>query len=515
MPTILQLLEIEATLSEMQAHQEAVILARNYFLGDQDVYLTDRSRDFLGIHENNTFKYNICGTIVRALAEELSLLGFSTDEQGEKKPVSDWVAGLYDRNKVDSLQDTVHEAALSDSESFIIVEWDPVEGFPRLIYNPYFVDVSAGGDGMGVWMIYENSDPDQRPIAAVKQWIEQVGSSLAPYSRLRRTVYYPDHFERWVYDNNSTWEHFSEPVEAADGETIIRDWIIPNVDRAGEPLGIPVFHFRNKGIRPEHWDAIPMQDGINKTLVDVLAAGDLTAFQSFFGFGFYPTLDGKAIASDGSNLMKIGPAQFNGTMKPPSEAGLTIIPGSDPTPLMNQFKDLVLATANLTDTPASRFIVTAAIASEKTIKEQERGLRKKGKDRRSLFSDPWVGVFDMARKLDNLFGSAGLSETVALSPVWEHTESLEELKEKRESLGIPLEQVWREAGYSEAQIESMRRDPSYRVEFERKLWEGANAASLQGIPLEHYLQRIGIPEEEIAAVVEAIENRSLIPPTGL
>jgi hypothetical protein len=528
-PVTLQIAEIEAQLEEeeIRAHQEAVMLARNYFNGIQEVYLNARALEYLGLHKENPFRLNICRTIVTALADELNLLGFATDEKIDKeggespRPVSEWAAAVFEENKLDSLQDNIQEGALADSESFVIVEWDPELNRSRIIHNPYFVDTNiTGGDGLGVYMIYENDDPEQAPIAAVKRWIEQTkrGPFGKSFSRLRMTVYYPDHFERYVLENNSTWQPFNEgtgQIDAETGEEIIKSWYIPNVDSDGTPLGIPVFHFKNKGLRPEHWDGIPMQDAVNKTLVDVLAAGDLTAFQSYFGFGFYPTTDGKAPTSDGANLMKIGPAQFNGTMKKADEASLQIIQGQDSTFLMNQLKDSILLTAQITDTPASRFVVTAAIASDKTIKEQERGLKKKGAKRRAIFSDPWVGVINMARKLANVYGGAGLSEEVTLSPIWEHTETLDELSEKREKLELPIEQIWREAGYSDSQIKTMKEDPSFRVEFERKIWEGYNAASLNGIPLDLYLERIGVPAPEAAAIVKRVNTRSNVPSEDL
>jgi hypothetical protein len=506
MVTILELAELEAMIEDESNKQEAILLARKYFEGDQVVYLTARAMEFLGIHENNTFRANICRTIVTALASKLNLLGFATDEEGESRPVSEWAAGIYARNKLDSLQDTIHESALADSESFVLVEWDPIDLYPRLIHHPRFIDTNVGGDGEGVFFVYENGDPNQRPKVAVKQWIETTFTEFnTPYTVTRRTLYYPDHIERWVFDAGS-WQHFQDDTS---------EWNIPQRDKSGNPLGIPVFHFKNKGIRPEHWDGIPMQDATNKQFVDALAAGDLTAFQSFFGFGFYPTIDGKAPDDKGLNLMKMGPAQFNGTMKPASEASLQVIPGADVTPIFSGLKDIILLAAQLTETPVSRFVITAAIASADTIKAQEIQLKNKAADRRGLFSDPWVGALDMARKLSNLHGGAGLSEDVSFSPVWEHTETLEELAEKKETLEIPIEQLWKEAGYTEKQIQSMKAEPSYRLKFEAMLWEGAEAASLQGIPLELYLKRAGLQEDEIKEITEAIENQEGIPSVDL
>lgn len=503
--------ELDAILQEEETIQENVLLARNYFNGIQEVYLTARAMEFLGLHgDQNTFKLNVCRTIVTTVANELNLIGFDTNEKsdgGKPKEQAVWAMDVYKKNKLDSLQDTVHEGALADSETFVIVEWDAEQKYPRMIHNPRFVSVDAGGDGMGVWMVYENGDPNQPLIAAVKQWIDtQYDVNGQPHSVKRRTIYYPDRIERWVY-RTATWEHFTNMVDEA--------WPQPWVDKQGEPLGIPVFHFKNKGQRSEHWDGIPMQDAINKQLVDILAAGDLTAFKSLFGFGFYPTIDGKEPKADGSNVMKMGPAQFNGTMKPPDQASLHEIEGADVTPLVETLVKLVLFTAQITDTPASKFVVTAAIASEKTIKEQDAGLKKKATDRRGLFGDPWAAAMAMARKLSNFYSNTLLSEEIKLLPMWEHTETLEELKEKRDTLNIPLEQLWLEAGYTPEQIAAMKQTSEYRVAFEKALWEGYNVASQSGMPLEMYLERIGLPEEEIKAITDAITNQSGVPTTDL
>lgn len=511
MPTTLELTQLEAMLQDFLAEQENVLLARNYFNGIQEVYLTERAKEFLGLHgDDNTFKLNVCRTIVTAVANELNLIGFDTNEKAvEDKPKEQaaWAMDVYKKNKLDSLQDTVHESALADSETFVIVEWDKEQSYPRLIHNQRFVDTDAGGDGMGVWMIYENDDPNQKPIAAVKQWIDTAYSIQGiPASEKRRTLYYPDRIERWVY-RGGAWQHFIE---------IDEPWPIPRVDNQGKPLGIPVIHFKNKGIRPEHWDAITMQDAINKTLVDILASADLTAFKSFFGFGFYPTIDGKEPKADGSNMMKMGPAQFNGTMKTRDQAALEQIEGADPTALLEALVKLVLFTAQITDTPASKFVVTAAIASEKTIKEQDAALKKKATDRRGLFGDAWTQVIAMARTLANQFGNATLDEEkVQFIPIWEHTETLEELKEKREMLNVPLEQIWIEAGYTPEQIAVMKTTQEYLMVFEKALWEGYNAASQSGVPLEIYLRRVKVPEEEIKAITEGIANQSGVPATDL
>lgn len=493
---------------QMQADEESILEARNYYNGIQEDFLTARVREFLGLHKDNPFTLNVCETVVSAVANILNVTGFDTDEEPDQdgiKAQSAWAAEVWEENKMDSLQDVVHEFALADRETFVIVEWDPEQSIPRLIHNQRFVGVDAGGDGMGVWMVYENDDIYQRPLYAVKQWVEtNWNSSGVPRTVTRRTVYYPDRIERYFYDYG--WKRYEQ-------EDV--PWPQPHTDTLGRPLGIPVIHFKNKGYRPEHWKAIPLQDAINKTLVDILGANDLTAFKSFFAFGFMPTTDGKVLAEDGSNAMTIGPGVINGVAgKDPSQASLQEIEGADNTPLMDALKDLVTLTAQLTDTPVSRFVVTAQVASEDTIKAQTEALEKKGENRRGLFGDAWSQVLAMARRYDNLYGGAGLDDTVELSPIWTHDRTLDELQTKGQALGIPQEQIWAEAGYTAWQISVMKEMPSYRLQFEKQLWEGATAAT-QNIPLEEYLRRCGLPEEEIKRISESIVNNQNIPPTDL
>lgn len=498
----------------VEAEQKSILESRNYYNGAQAEFLTALVRDFLGLHEDNPFTLNVCETIVTAVANVLNVTGFDTNEKVDKggnKAQSVWAARVWEKNKMDSLQDVVHEFALADRETFVIVEWDEEMQLPRLVHNQRFIDVGvvsegANGDGMGVWMVYENDDIYQKPMYAVKQWVETTWTAGGiPHTVTRRTVYYSDRIERFVYDGGG-WKPFEdENVQA----------IQSNLDKQGNPLGIPVIHFKNKGYRAEHWKAIPMQDAINKTLVDILAGNDLTAFKSFFAVGFIPTTDGKALAADGSNAFSIGPGVINGVANAKDGATLQEIEGADMGPMMETLIKLVTLTAQITDTPVSRFVITAQIASEETIEAQNDALDKKAEDRRGLFGDSWSQVMIIARKITNLNTAEALNEEVEITTTWRHDRTLKELGQKREILGIPQEQLWQEAGYTPEQITVMKNMQEYRMQLEKLLWEGADAAALNGIPLEMYLERVGLPADEITAITKSIADQSAVPSTGL
>jgi hypothetical protein len=502
---------LEAMVNDMVEDHKMIVLARRYHSGAQDVHLDSRMREFLDLHDETTFQLNICKGVINAVRDELTVVGFDTDETPDaegKKKQAEFAMNVATSNRLDALQGDVHEATLRDRETFVIVDWDAEKKSPRLTHNQRYTDVGADGDGVGCWMVYENDDPNQPARAAVKQWTEIVYDlSGQPSFLTRRTVYYADRIEKWHYDGG--WvEHRTE------GE----DWPIPWVDKKKKPLGIPVIHFKNKGLMPEAWDAIPMQDAVNKALVDVLATGDMGAFSLFVALGFYPTTDGQPVKDDGSNLLPIKPGSWVGSSKSKEQADVKKLDGQDITPMMSALKDLIVLTAQITDTPVSRFVTSGQVAGEGTLKEQEQPLKKKAADRRVLFGNSWEDCMVMARKLANLYG-AKLDENVAFTTLWAHSESLDELLQKLE-LGVPLETIWAEMGYSPAQIKVMKTSPEYKLKIEKLLWEAAKFAVEANAPLEFYLLRNGVKPEEMANIgtqrlaAIKLKQEDRVPPVG-
>ncbi len=446
------------------ARQRAIALARRYHDGDQDVYMTARVRQFLALNDEVELRMNVCRQVVTAITERLLVAGFDTGEAPDAtgtKPLARWAWDTWQKNRMDAKQDDVHEGALRDGEYFVIVDWDAETSMARLTQHPRFVSVEAGGDGCGVRMIYPDDDDTQKPLYAVNQWTETIQTMMGTQSRMRRTLYYPDRIERYVY--NSGWIQYVEDDAAPDpgnGEASEPAWPTPWRYAAGNPLGIPVVHFKNKGMRCEAWDAIPLQDGLNKALIDCLATADVSAFQILFASGWMPTKDGQAPKEDGSNLLEIAPGQIIGSTKP--EARLTPIEGADISKLIELTQQLVMWLAMITNTPLSRFISTKQVASSDTLKGQDEPLDNKVELRQTLFGNSWEDVMSMARRLENVFGIGGLDETLTFSTLWYRKRSLDEL-EKKKKLGVPQEMIWSEMGYSPDQIEQMKAMPQYQA----------------------------------------------------
>ena len=453
---------IDALVNAIKEDDAIVALARKYHNGDQDTYMDARVQEFLDLHPNRKFCLNICRTITLAVKDELSVSGFNTTEEADAKGIktqAKWAWDLWAACHMDAVQAEVHESALSDRETFVIVDWDYKLLRPKFVHNYRYTSLDDGGDGQGCWMIYENDDVNQPPRCAVKQWTQTIYDDAGAATVFtRRTLYYADHIEKWSNQSGS-WEHYVDPNP--DPNIPPEPWPIPWVGKDGLPMEIPVIHFRNVGMMPEAWDAIPIQDTVNKTLVDILASNDLTAFQMLAALGWYPTTDGEPPKSDGSNLLKVGAGQFIGTRDPNGK--LQVIPGNDPTPLVNTLQSLILWAAQVTGTPATRFITTKLVASAETLKEQNTQLKKKAQDRRVLFGDSWEACMSMARKIWNLLGAEGeLDELIQFITIWTNNQTLEELKAKKD-LGIPEEILWAEAGYTSEQIVLMKATPEYQA----------------------------------------------------
>jgi Phage portal protein, SPP1 Gp6-like len=447
---------LESLIADEADTQSAIQLAREYHKGIQTVYLTDRLKEFLDMHSEVAFRLNVCKTIVSAVNDELTVIGFDSSEpdaEGGKKQAF-WAWEVWRANRMDAKQTDVHEAALRDSESFVVVSWDAEKKRPLFTFHQRFIDVENGGDGQGICMVYENGDVTQSPIGAIKYWTETLNLDGAIKSRQRKTVYFPDRVERYYYDYG--WKPYLE----ADAEGNTKVWPTPWVDADGNPLGLPVVHFYNDGYQSETSDAIPMQDAINKLFIDVLAAGDVSAFRILVALGWFPTTDGKDVASDGSNLLKVKPGMIIGTTK--AGATLASIDGQDMGPMMDSLIQTILITAQITSTPASRFIATKQVAGAETLKEQDRALRKKAGRRRVLFGNAWEDVMSMARKLANLYGNALLDEDIQFDALWEHTETLEDLQAERDALGVPMEFLWMKR-YSPNEVAAIKATDEYQA----------------------------------------------------
>jgi hypothetical protein len=456
---------LEALINDDLEWQKFILRARSYYNGDQITFLTERMREYLNLNSTgqwsvDDFHLNIIQTVVIAVLDELSVIGFDTSEKanaGGAKPQAQWAREVWDANKMGILQHNIHEAALRDSESFIMVDFDETAKLPRMTWHEKFMDGTGGGDGYGVWFKYPENDWTQEPLAAVKEWKETSTRNGMPYTYRRRNVYYPDRIEKYYRDPD--WKPYIETDESENGEPVSKAWPTPWVNAKGEPLGIPVIRFSNFGNAPEAKEAFAGQDAVNKLFLDVLGEAD-GAFRIYFLKGAHATTDGKPLDSNESNRLNIAPMTVLSTTN--TDADLKALEGGDPTKLMTTLKEVILIVAQITGTPVSYFTITKQIAGVDTLKGQDKPLSKKVEKRKDIFGQSWADVMSMARRIANTFGAAGLDETAQFYTIWKQVFDLETIKMMRETLELPKETLWRLYGLSEEQITAAKETDEYK-----------------------------------------------------
>ncbi len=518
LPDQIKISMYEAWTEEMREHQSRVLLARAYHDGNQPLALTDRQKKFLALNPDTRFCLNVCRIVVTALTDELTVLGFDTNEpqnQDGKKEQAEFFWNVWLGSKLDMFQNEAHEGAVRDGEYFLLLDWDEEKKLPVIVLHEAWTDAQvnaweysdagvttdmvdeAVGTGAGVYVKYRNNDISQPMEFAVQYFYSDMLDTKGDVVQVhRRTIYYPDRIEREYMGDSGKWEEFAEP----------QAWKAKD----GKPLGIPAVHFTNKGQRPEAWDAFPPQDAVNKTYADILASCDFFGFPVMWMWGMYPTTDGKAPADDGSNLLYLQPGQINGNAnKTKEDVGVDKWEGSDPTPLMNTLKDQIIFIAQITGTPANLFITSAQIASAETLKEQKDALKKRAMNRQVSFGDSWESAMQIARRINNAFGSKQYDELVTVETVWKMIETIEDLREHKE-FGVPDETLWARLGYSAEKIVEMKRTPAFRLAFLKSFWESYAAASLSGVTVENFARMAGLTDDEIKLLAPVSDTT---PPT--
>lgn len=446
--------------------QKQIVLARRYHEGDHDTHLSPRAKEFLDAKDDHSFNLNLTRIVVDAISERLIIKGMGStepedqDNPDQSRPLAEWADQLYDLWNMEVLQASVHEGCPRDGEYFVIVDWDEEKQRPVPYLHHRYTDPTADGDGFGCKAHYPDDDTNQDMLFASKRWTERINDRE---SRQRMTLYYPERVEKYHLVAN-VWVEFQDEGDAA--------WPIPWVDSGGQPLGIPAIHFKNTpDLRPEAWDAIPPQRSINKVALDLLAASDFAGFKLLVAFGWIPTSDGKALDSEGANAANVKPGTFIGTTKSKTEAGIEAIDGANLKDLIEAVQAFVGYLAIVSNTPESRVSFTRQIAAEGTLQEQNEGLFAKVRKRRTMIGQAWVQCFEMARRLQNEFGTEKVTEDHEFEILWEPVQSRDTEDERDEwrakkELGVPLETLWQEMGYTPEQIEAMKDTAEYRARME-------------------------------------------------
>lgn len=396
--TIVQLSYLQWLAEQDRAQFDKYQMFRDYYDGEHATQLTDRMRTFLQIGKDQEFTLNFCPIVVDSLVEKLVVLGFECEDENQDKIFRDW----WQRNRMDATQSVVHLSSIRDGDSYVLIEWNRDKKIPR------FSQQNAYNGTDGVHLVYSDEDRTV-PIVGVKRWIETSGPEI---KTRRANLYYPDRVEK--YTDKGTGGDYVHYIE--DSGEFAGIWPIPWTDsgtESGEPLGIPIVHFRNKDQgsvygESELEDVVPIANGLDKSFIDLLAAADSTGFQMYWASGY-----------DGSGV-EMNPAQLLWSTDPNSKWG--VLPPAALEGLIKLKDSIAADIAKVTRTPVSFFQLTGQVAAEGTLKEQRSGLNSKAVNRQVVFGNGWEDVMDYGRKLHNIWGSSKMDPEKLITTVWQDDE---------------------------------------------------------------------------------------------
>ena len=395
-----------------------------YYDGDQPVVYTNRRlRDiFKGLDAR--FTQNWCAVVVDSLLERIRLTNFTVGDEYAQRVLD----ALWAATELNLEADDAHEAALITGEAFIIV-WrdDGEDGSPGPVQCYY-------NDPRLCHVFYDAENPRRKSFAA-KWWDTDDG-------RRRLTLYYRDRLEYYISRGKAKNVSSAKSFEPFGDEPVVEN-----------PFGvIPVFHLRTKRRAvSELVNAIPLQNGVNKLLIDMMVAAEFGAFRQRY------------VISNAESLGQLKNAP-NEIWDLPAGDGLgqaTQVGEFAATDLNNYLSaidKLASSIGIITRTPRHYFFSQGGDPSGEALIAMEAPLNKKAQDRIQRFASTWRQVAAFMLMLSGV-----QVDKTAITPVFERPETIQPFTQAQTrqigvAAGIPLRTQLRNEGWSEAQLEQMEAD---------------------------------------------------------
>ncbi len=401
---------------------------RRYAIGDQDAFLSPEMRALLGVTSAiySPFADNYQDVVIQAYVDRCLL---QTIQAPGNDAGSQWTDDVYEYTRMDGLQGDVHEATIRDGDAFVMCTWD--EDSQQVKYT-----LEEAYDGnIGMLAFYRSKSI---PImdCAVKIW--QIALDITMNVLTRVNIYYPDHVEKYFGINNaplSPWQggDVSIPQYTPDNQTISA--VVPSAtrfgnykqiaaiskptpsevihfepedaiqyykNRDGSPLGIPVFHFRNRGRQnygySEIKSSIPIQDALNRIMYSLVINAEYNGFSIVWTKGF----QAQSALRPGA-LIEISPKQF---MTKDEIADIGRLTAGDMAPFIQTAKWLTGEIGKITRTPTTEFDEggSAGRVSGEALKMREIGLIGKANRFMTKAGNVWEDIFMYAYRTQMAYG---------------------------------------------------------------------------------------------------------------
>ncbi len=470
-------IQIEQAIEQFRTNTQRYSKSERYYRGEHNLsFASEKFQNTFGSLFRE-FAMNLCPAICDAVKDKLKVTGFGVDAVGAPRVSSPTVKEgalanaratdtlryaadrIWQNNRMATRSGEIHKEALKNGDAYAIV-WPNVDG--EVTIYPH--------KAANIAIAYDEESPG-KILWAAKYW-----RTADKHTRLN--LFYPDRIEKYItakqsegilpeakefvpFGTHSAGTQAPLPANAGNGLKALR---ASNVMQAGSlhsnvipnPYGIvPVFHFANNADigtpgQSELEAAIPVQDGLNKSVLDMLVAMEFSAYRQRWAAGIEIAYDkeGKTIAPFKAGIDHIWISE-----NPNARFG------DFDTTNLDQFlkvKDSFrIDMASVTGTPLYYLMPqTKGFPSGESLRKAETRFIAKVRDRQESFGQTWSDLIAFALMLD------GHGKSTRLITNWEDPspmsdrEVLENILIKK-NIGISVEQALTEAGYGEVDIRTM------------------------------------------------------------
>lgn len=427
--------DIQWALDEFNGRRDSYLLTRDYYDGKHRLAFASEK---LGSAFGKLFKAfadNLMPTVVETVKDRLKLDGFTVPGprrndgtiQTQSQPEID---EIWRRNRLLVRANQVHLDSLIEGDSYVVVWPDATENdFPTFYPN----------NAREMVIGYDIEKPGYI-VRAAKCW--EVGPKDKKQYRL--TLYFRDRIEKYITRNTT----YGLPELAVafiphvpPGET----W--PIINRYDK---VPVFHFGNRvsiGMPgcSELKEAILVQDALNKSIADMLVAGEFYGVPQRYVTG----LEDEAVIKEAERRFKLIAGGLWGTSDKDAKFGE--FPASDISKFILVSETFRKEIARVSRTPLHFFAMEGTLPSGESMKTAEAPLLSKVTDRQESWGAVWSDAMRFALQIANFGDFEPQPKWIDTTPR-NDTETIQNAATKVTQLQIPYEQVWRELGYTEEQI---------------------------------------------------------------
>lgn len=473
--------DLELGLAELDNAHDEYELAELYYEGkNEEIFASNRIARVLRAYEQR-FRLRLAKVPVDAVSDRLEIATITVNRpvpgaasESEQQPASDQDKDLTQRlqdeirdaNDMDVEETEVMHRACEFGDAYLIVDHDTEDNRVSLYYNSPFE----------TRIVYDSSGRYKK--FAIKVWFE-IDIEGNEFGRV--TLFYADAIEEYITKPGHEGKDIGDWIPYGDGSPILDERGEPMLDEATQlpitiegvyfyPFGqIPVFHFRTRkpyGV-PEHEAAYGPQDMIDKLTITHMSSVDFQGFpQRFFleDPAFDESDEGESWDEDDASAgttstptpkLKSGPGEawFLRGIKAAGQFA-----PADPDAFLKPLMFFGKAMSAVTNTPFPLFDDDSTSSGEdRRVKES--GQTRRVKKRQKQFGATWREVYAYCLSLLANDDFDALRERVEVR--WVPAESIDpaeawELAGKKKGVGLPLEQILEEHGYSPDAIKAIK-----------------------------------------------------------